>query len=95
MNKIPNELLINITCYCDCRTILQLSKLSKWTSSICKKNIVWSKIGDRDHPLLNIDSLTSYIYSNPMYVASDEIEYYIQGNLWAQTWINKKKINYI
>ena len=94
MNNIPNELLINITYYCDWRALLQLLKVSKWTNSICTKNTLWTKIGQRDHPLLDIYSLVSYVYNNPMCVTSDELEYYIQGNLWAQTWINKKKINY-
>jgi hypothetical protein len=55
---------------------------------------VWSAIGKRDCPFLEIKSLRDYVKKNPMYVYEEELQKYIGNSEWAKKWIGKKKINY-
>ncbi len=93
MDFLITDLIVIIFLYCDTQTLFTISKTNKTIRNICNSNILWTLLGKRDHPLLEIHSRSDYIYKNPMFVHKAHILDYIRGNTWATNWLLKKKKN--
>ena len=82
MDKLYLDVYNVIFLFCTHRELLSLSFCNKFLYNNINEK-VWKRIGDRDHPLLKIQSKKDYYSKNPLFVSNHELLYEIQNNYWA------------
>lgn len=66
--------------------VIKLSKLDKKNYKFFTNDIIWKILGKRDHPLLNINSISDYRDKNLFYISSIDLYTSIENNNWAKKW---------
>lgn len=94
MDNIPEDIILSIVSFLKAKDVYSTCLLSKKIFEIFTSESIWSDLGQRDYPFLEIKSLRDYVKKNPMYVYEQELQKYIGDSEWAKKWIGKKKINY-